>query len=400
MYKILKYSLKMLLLLPIFLLIYINFSLYYTPSFVKTINQDELAELDFLADELHNKAAGERMQSLFPEGFFFIHVIYGLAYADFTATAGIPSNSELGKKAVKEVDFSIAALHSAEGKSNFLDKLPLENGAFYKGWSSYLMGRRLQMTGEYETVLAQQFKINCDAISQAIGETDDPFLESYNGAAWPADNVVCLAALSLHDRIFTPKYTAVIANWMNRIKTHLDTKTGLIPHSFSLFDDKGIEVRGSSQSLMLSFLPRIDPVFARNQYKIYKKWFVQNKLGLPAVREYPIGTEGGGDVDSGPVIWDVGGSASIVGIRAAAENHDFGLVKNLRNSIETFALATNFSGKKRHFFGALPMIDAFVAWANAENQPWLEQQSGGIAWFFHLISLLIIVPFCWWVYRL
>lgn len=67
MHKIVKYSLKALLLLPILLLLYFNFSLYYTPSFVKAINQDELAQLDFLADELHNNAAGEKMQGLFPK---------------------------------------------------------------------------------------------------------------------------------------------------------------------------------------------------------------------------------------------------------------------------------------------------------------------------------------------
>lgn len=400
MHKIVKYSLKVLLLLPILLLFYFNFSLYYTPSFVKTINQDELAQLDFLADELHNHAAGEKMQGLFPEGFFFIHVLYGLTYSEFVLSSGISIDSELGKKAVKEVNWSIEALNSEAGKSNFLDDLPLENGAFYKGWLTYLVGRRLQMSSERDVVLTQQFKANCNAISQAIAQTDKPYLESYTGATWPADNVLCLAALSLHDRLFEPKYTTVIAQWMGRIKANLEGKTGLIPHSFSLINNKGMEVRGSSQSLMLSFLPEIDANFAQNQYKTYKNWFIQTKLGLPAVREYPIGTDGSGDVDSGPVIWDVGGSASIVGIRAAYENNDVQAAKSLRNSIETFALATNFGGKKKHLFGVLPMADAFVAWVNVKNSPTLEQHSTSIAWLFHLISLLIIVPFSWWIYRL
>jgi hypothetical protein len=314
--------------------------------------------------------------------------------------SGISPQSALGKKAEKEINWAIGEINSEAGVVNFLDKLPLENGAFYKGWQSYLLGRKLQVSATKDAALMQQFESNCEAISRAILATNKPYLESYKGAAWPADNMMCLASLALHDRIFTPKYQAVIANWMDRVKAHLDEKTGLIPHSFSLIYDKGIETRGSSQSLMLSFLPKIDPVFAQNQYTIYKKQFVQEKIGLPAVREYPIGILGGGDIDSGPVIWDVGGSASIVGVRAAAENGDFELSKSLRNSIEAFAFSTHFGEKKKYLFGQLPVIDAFMAWSNAATTPTTEPKTSGGSWQFYLLSLLFVVPFCWWVYRL
>jgi hypothetical protein len=180
----------------------------------------------------------------------------------------------------------------------------------------------------------------------------------------------------------------------------LHKETGLIPHSFSLINNKGMEVRGSSLSLMLSFLPNIDPIFAQNQYKVYKNLFVQNKLGLPAVREYQIGISGGGDIDSGPVIWDVGGSASIVGIRAAAENGDFELAKSLRNSIEAFAFSTNYGGEKKYLFGQLPVIDGFMAWSNASILAANEPKNWGGSWTFFFLSLLFSIPFCWWVYRL
>ena len=41
----------------------------------------------------------------------------------------------------------------------------------------------------------------------------------------------------------------------------------------------------------------------------YKKHFIEYKFGLPAVREYPIGMDSQGDVDSGPVILGIGTSA-------------------------------------------------------------------------------------------
>jgi hypothetical protein len=398
--KLLKYSFKALLLIPIVVVLLLNLSLHYTPSFVKTINEDELAQLHFLENALHHQAAGEQMQTVFPEGFLFINVLYGLAYADFMEKSGISPQSTLGKKAEKEINWAIAEINSETGKSIFLDELPLENGAFYKGWQSYLLGRKLQVSATKDAVLVQQFQSNCEAISRAISATNKPYLESYKGAAWPADNILCLASLALHDRIFAPKYQTVITTWLDRIKTHLDENTGLVPHSFSLIYDKGIETRGSSQSLILSFLPKIDPVFAQNQYKIYKKLFIEEKNGLPAVREYRMGIAGGGDIDSGPVIWDVGGSASIVGVRAAAENGDFELSKSLRNSIEAFAFSTHFGKEKKYLFGQLPVIDAFMAWSNAVVTPATEPKSSGGSWQFYLLSVLFSVPFCWWVYRL
>ncbi len=165
-------------------------------------------------------------------------------------------------------------------------------------------------------------------------------METYSNALWPADNILCLASLNLFDKIYPPQYKAIEQNWLNRIKQNLDKKTGLIPHSYSFLgtnDDLG--VRGSSQSLMLSVLPAIDSVFAKEQFDKYKTFFVINRLGLPAIAEYPTGMKGSGDVDSGPVIWDVGAVASITGIKAAFENKDWVLYKSLRNNIEAFSFS-------------------------------------------------------------
>jgi hypothetical protein len=71
MQKMIKNAFKSMLLLPILLLLTINWSLHHTPSFVGKINEDVLAQLTFLENELHNNAAGEKMQAVFPEGFLY-----------------------------------------------------------------------------------------------------------------------------------------------------------------------------------------------------------------------------------------------------------------------------------------------------------------------------------------
>ena len=57
-----------------------------------------------------------------------------------------------------------------------------------------------------------------------------PYLESYAGQAWPADNILCIASLSKHDKVLPPQYKSTISTWVTRIKGKLDAKTGMIPH--------------------------------------------------------------------------------------------------------------------------------------------------------------------------
>ena len=210
-----------------------------------------------------------------------------------------------------------------------------------------------------------------------------------------------MASLDVHDKIYPPQYQTTKTTWLNRIKAHLDTEMSLIPHAYNLAENKGLErVLGSSQSLMLCFLPALDSPFAQEQFQKYKTYFVDYKLTLPAIREYPNGKKGAEHIDSGPVIWDVGAVASIVGIKAMLENKDSGLYKPIRNCIEAFGFPYIFNHKKQYLFGQLFVADAFIAWSNAKACSFEEDKAGWWRWRFHLLSLLLVVPFCWWVFKL
>lgn len=121
----------------------------------------------------------------------------------------------------------------------------------------------------------EAFKRNCLAIATAITHHNTPWLDSYDGMAWPRDNIICLAALSLHDRLFKPNFTFAKATWLQRIKNATDPKTGLIPHYADASSGTLREgARGSSQVLMLAFLPDIDPAFSKEQYHLFRTYFL------------------------------------------------------------------------------------------------------------------------------
>jgi hypothetical protein len=68
-------------------------------------------------------------------------------------------------------------------------------------------------------------------------------------------------------------------------------------------------------ALMLIFLKTFDEQFARDQFVLFKENFVDSEFGLVGVREYPKGTSGDSDIDSGPVIMNFGAAATIVACR-------------------------------------------------------------------------------------
>ncbi len=419
---IIKRIVQFLVLLPVFLLLYINGKLYYSPNYktegTSVYNQDVLSQLRYLKNELHNNQAGEKMQALFPEGFIFTTVLYGLAWTDFVEL--MDKKHPLFQEANEEIKWSISQVNSDMGKAVFSDDLPLKYGAFYNGWSSYLMAKYLTINDldKRDTAISNQFQNQCEAISEAIKTSKFDFLESYFHNAWQADNVLCLASLSLHDKIYPPQYKTTIDTLLNNIKANSDAHTGLIAHIFKFiaFEQRVITfdngdasykagsglygARGSSQSLINCFLPDIDSVFAKDQFEKYKKHFIEYKFGLPAIREYPKGIDSQGDVDSGPVILGVGSSASIVAIRAMAENKEGEFYVPIRNSIEAFGFPNSFGFGKKYVFGELAVADAFIAWGNAKSTQNIPNPPFYWRMTFHLISLFVIGLICWLVFKL
>lgn len=370
---------------------YLNYALYYQPCFGSvggaTTNTDLLYGLRHLKKQIHAGAADE-MQKVYPEGFVFLNALYGLAWADLADT--IPRESALFSEALREVSWAIEQIDSPKAKATFTAGVTPEYGAFYNGWSGYLLGRSmLLVVPDRHKMQSIAFWHTCERIAQALAQSESPHLQSYPGAAWPADGVLCVATLALYDRIHPPKYRAVIQRWLRMTQANHDS-LGLIPHEADAHDGTVlVPAKGSSQSLMLAILPEIDSVYARQQFTLYKTHFTDSRLGLPGIREFPKGVIGTADIDSGPVLFQIGGAASIVGRRTMQQYGETTQAVGLRNSIEAFGVPSTRNGQKAYLWGILPIADAFIAWSNGleatapmvDETPWRRR--------FQLYSLLI-----------
>lgn len=401
MTRLLKIFLTACLAIVMLLMIIINVNVYRAPDFSvngkKSLNVNLLKELAFLKESLDN---GEdiTMQDLYPEGYVFINTLYGLAWCN--TIAKLDPKDSLYQHGHTEIETAFAKINSPTGRGPFDETLPLPYGAFYNGWSNYLLGQKLILERQIDrdTSEINQFRKTCAAISFQL--KDKTYPASYYNGVWPTDVTICVASLRLHDKIFDAMYSKTISDWSNQIKSSVD-KNGLIPHEINLRDGSiAEEARGSSQSLMLIFLKEIDPDFASDQFKRYEKLFIDTRLGLTGIREYPKGTFGIGDVDSGPVIFQMGGAATVVGMQTTGLFGKNEISSQINATIEGLAFPVTTKKDRFYLFGTLPMVDAFIAWAHSNQKSTVKISQSFLT--FHLYSLtgtVLIGLLIWWLWR-
>ncbi len=390
-----------LFLLPISVLLgIINIRLYYTDA--NPEHTDVIAQLTFIKERLQN-GAGEEMQQFFPEGYFFTHVLYGLTWVDVGLTK--PDRVE---QAITEARWALKRLESSEGKGVFSPDLTPAYGVFYVGWTNWLRGGllKLQAPNAQDKDEAERFTSELTALEAAFDASETPFLQAYPGQAWPVDSTVAVAALHLHDTLFPTQFEATISRWVTLAKTKLDPATGLLPHRVDYRTGDLLQgTRGSSQSVIQRFLPEIDAAWARETYPKFREQFAATILGIAGIREYPVGVEGVGDVDSGPLVAGMSLSSSVVTVAAAQVEGDEALADAMLNVGEALGMPIELGGSKRYALGVLPTGDAFLAWAKSATSwtftpaPMSLPRLVATGWRLpiHVVTL-VVLGLLWWLF--
>ena len=368
MKKILRVILFSICIVLFGILLFINISIYSGPDLKNqnSINKDIILQLNFLEHKLKDEGLARKMQIIYPEGYFFSYVLYGLTWSELANN--LTNDSLLLERALSEAKYAYNKIDSDSGKLIFSPELNPQYGIFYQGWKNYLLGKMLSAQTIINEKDLAEFTFNCEQISNAFIESESPYLESYPASSWPIDAFLAIASLQIYDDIVSVKYKAVITDWIEKVKSKLDPETGLIPHLTDNETGETIEgVRGSSISLILRILTEIDPEFAVQQFELYYKYFKLSILGFPAIREYPKGKSGFGDIDSGPVIFDIGFSGTIVSIGTLKSFGEFRTANLLSSTIETFGFPVTSDNKKKYLFEKLPIADAFISWSRISN---------------------------------
>lgn len=177
-----------------------------------------------------------------------------------------------------------------------------EGHAGYMGHLVLTMDVACLLGGERDEALHAQL---ADLLARRVGAG---LLETYPGETYVPDNVVVLAALAQYDACTgTPTHRPLITAWLSAAKRDwLDEENGLLTFA------PGQRARGSGAAWNALYLPLVDEPFAAEQSEKLWTTFGDTAAGgwLGGIREWPRGTEGGEDVDSGPLVFGISPSAT------------------------------------------------------------------------------------------
>jgi hypothetical protein len=120
------------------------------------------------------------------------------------------------------------------------------------------------------------------------------------------------------------------------------------------------------------------------------------------VREYSAGTDGTGDVDSGPLLLGISLPATVVTLGAARVQGDARLAGALASYGDFAGLPVDTPWTRRYAFGVLPIGDAFLAWSKTARPlvaaaPAPPPSAVSRGWRLSLLTLFLLVRAAPWL---
>ncbi len=138
-------------------------------------------------------------------------------------------------------------------------------------------------------------------------------LQSYPNELYSVDNCAVIGSIGLHGKATGEDYTLFVSTWLDNFRRRcVDPNTGLLIQALDCNSCEASDLpRGSGTALGLYMLAYADHNFTTELYRAMRTHLTHNIFGFGGVREYTEGTKGKyGDIDSGPVVFGFGLSAT------------------------------------------------------------------------------------------
>lgn len=331
----------------IFLVVYIVLNAI-TPFIPYLQSRSIENQISYLKERIE-KGEDDNQQLYYPEGKLFSNAILLLSIIEWES-----KKVKVNQSNIEFIDKTIIKLLSQETRENFHEFMEPKYGAFYLGWTNFVMKKFIdsgifRFSNNKEYILTQHKDLS-DTIVKAFMNRN--INDTYQGGAWPADNLVCVA--SINDSV-------IIRNWTNFIINYSKGNNDMFPHKFS----ETLESRGSSMALMTYFINHFDKELAEKQNVALSKHFLCRKLGINFIKENKEGNFS--DVDSGPVFFNIGSVATIMNIKTQNELKKPNQILTWA-SLNIAGLPINLFGQKYYLFKKVFMFDVFMLWTSIDLQ--------------------------------
>ena len=287
------------------------------------------------------------------------------------------------RNTIEKIDRLIEIVMSPELRKYDADRWgedPLDSWDSEKSHMSYLSILAWMISG-YKTVGGGDkydglYYRLCNTLNWRMRNSPTLNLQTYpNEVVYIPDMLVTIVALSNFTWLCDDRYKSTITEWVNKAKNEwTDKETGLLK-SFLNYD--GIElsapVVGSYSALICYYLTFVDEDFAREQYELLKKHFMQHRP-LAGIREYYDRTCWlGMSIDSGPILFNLSPSGTAFAIGAATYFGDTDFRKRLLKTGEIAGSTVRGWNTNHYLLANFAIVGEAITLAMRTSVPWYKE---------------------------
>jgi len=197
-----------------------------------------------------------------------------------------------------------------------------------------------------------------DRLTEAFAERlrREPFfaLATYPGESFPADQATVVGSIGLYDAATGADHRDALDRYEASLVAHaIDPDSGLLYQAFDPASGRAVDVpRASGTAFSAYFLSFASMPLSRRLYDALAARCHGTTLGFGGIDEYPPGVAGGfGDVDSGPVLFGVGTSATGFALAAARIHGDEAVYTSITRTATLFGVPRDRGGQRRYLMG-------------------------------------------------
>ncbi|MGC4063283.1 MAG: hypothetical protein QM784_01245 [Polyangiaceae bacterium] len=233
-----------------------------------------------------------------------------------------------------------------------LSSLSGSHGHAYLAYSALAISMARLVDAGFPVAVARKHDALIAAYERRLLASPTGLIETYPGEAYPTDVAAVAAAIAVHGRATKADHGRVLVHWATQLrKVQIDPKSGLVIQRMGMRNGKPHDApRGSGTGLaayFAGFADRASLVLLSDALLSHRTSF----LRFGAIREYANGYDGGGDVDSGPVLFGVSVAATgfaLAPARALRRNGDF---ESLYRTAELFGFRVERDARTRFATG-------------------------------------------------
>jgi len=272
---------------------------------------DAEARLDYLAsriaaDELPGVAPGHPFDGEWTVGTLSMASVAAVNLATKHPETRAKRAAQVSEWAKRLSSDSVRAYDTKEWGRDALMTLEGPDGhAGYLGHVVLAMDAACLLGGTRDVALHEAL---VESLARRVDASPTGLIETYPGETYVPDNVVVLASLMQFDAcVGEPRHRELELRWKAKLRAQwVDPQNGLLVFA------PGQNARGSGASWNALYLALVDEDFAAEQSELMWKTFGDTAVAgwLGGFREWPVGVDGRGDVDSGPLILGISPGAT------------------------------------------------------------------------------------------